>query len=373
MNKRIRVVNKKKTDRIYHEANNVAELLAVYEVHGDRIFYAWKENGEVREISYADFAALVTNIAKGLRELYGEGGKKIAVIGETSPYWIASHLAIIASGNVVVPMDKELDPEEISKFFEYADVSAIVHAKAFNPIFKEMILDKKHPTVNCLIPINGEDLESSENGNVITLGALSDMGKASEAEFFADTDVERCCELLFTSGTTGTSKCVMLCQKNIFANVMSACETVDFEADDVLVSVLPLHHTYELMCTIAGSCYGMKFCACTSLRHVMKDFKEYRPTGLTLVPLFVTTMYKRIMSEAKSSGKDKILGVATKVAHTLKFAGIDLSEKVFKDVRSAFGGRLKKIICGGAALSPELTSVFESFGISIYEGYGITE
>ena len=373
MNKRIRVVNKKKTDRIYLEANNVAELLAVYEVHGERIFYAWKENGELHEISYADFAALVTSIAKGIRELYGEGGKRIAVIGETSPYWIASHLAIIASGNVVVPMDKELDPTEISKFFEYANVSAIVHAKAFNGTFKEMVLDAKHPTVNCLIPLDGEGLESTDNANVITLSALSDMGKASEEEFFADTDVERCCELLFTSGTTGTSKCVMLCQKNIFSNVMSACETVDFEADDVLVSVLPLHHTYELMCTIAGSCYGMKFCACTSLRHVMKDFKEYRPTGLTLVPLFVTTMYKRIMSEAKNSGKDKVLGIATKVAHTLKFAGIDLSEKVFKDVRAAFGGRLKKIICGGAALSPELTSVFESFGISIYEGYGITE
>ncbi|MBR5252291.1 MAG: AMP-binding protein [Clostridia bacterium] len=373
MNKRIRVVNKKKTDRIFLEANNVAELLAAYEVHGERIFYAWKENGEIKEISYGDFAALVKNIAKGICELYGEGGKKIAVIGETSPYWIASHLAIVSSGNVVVPMDKELDPVEISKFFEYADVSAIVHAKAFNTVFKDMVLDNKHPTVNCLIPINGEGLESTENANVITLNALSEMGKNSEAEFFADTDVERACELLFTSGTTGTSKCVMLCQKNIFANVMAACSTVDFEADDVLVSVLPLHHTYELMCTIAGSCYGMKFCASTSLRHVMKDFKEYRPTALTLVPLFVTTMYKRIMSEAKNSGKDKMLGIATKVAHTLKFAGIDLSEKVFKDVRAAFGGRLKKIICGGAALSPEMTSVFESFGISIYEGYGITE
>ena len=373
MNKRIRVVNKKKTDRIFLEANNVAELLAAYEVHGERIFYAWKENGEIKEISYGDFAALVKNIAKGICELYGEGGKKIAVIGETSPYWIASHLAIVSSGNVVVPMDKELDPVEISKFFEYADVSAIVHAKAFNTVFKDMVLDNKHPTVNCLIPINGEGLESTENANVITLNALSEMGKNSEAEFFADTDVERACELLFTSGTTGTSKCVMLCQKNIFSNVMAACATVDFEADDVLVSVLPLHHTYELMCTIAGSCYGMKFCASTSLRHVMKDFKEYRPTALTLVPLFVTTMYKRIMSEAKNSGKDKIFGIATKVAHTLKFAGIDLSEKVFKDVRAAFGGRLKKIICGGAALSPEMTSVFESFGISIYEGYGITE
>ena len=373
MNKRIRVVNKKKTDRIFLEANNVAELLAAYEVHGERIFYAWKENGEIKEISYGDFAALVKNIAKGICELYGESGKKIAVIGETSPYWIASHLAIVSSGNVVVPMDKELDPVEISKFFEYADVSAIVHAKAFNTVFKDMVLDNKHPTVNCLIPINGEGLESTENANVITLNALSEMGKNSEAEFFADTDVERACELLFTSGTTGTSKCVMLCQKNIFANVMAACSTVDFEADDVLVSVLPLHHTYELMCTIAGSCYGMKFCASTSLRHVMKDFKEYRPTALTLVPLFVTTMYKRIMSEAKNSGKDKMLGIATKVAHTLKFAGIDLSEKVFKDVRAAFGGRLKKIICGGAALSPEMTSVFESFGISIYEGYGITE
>lgn len=373
MNKRYRVVNKKKTDRIFKEANNVAELLEAYAGHGDRIFYAWKEAGELHEISYADFSALATNIAKGLRELFGEGGKKIAVIGETSPYWVASHLGILASGNVVVPMDKELDPAEISKFFEYADVCAVVHSKTFNPVFKEMILDSMHPTVKCLIPIYGEGLESTANANVITLDSVAKMGESSEAEFVADTDVERCCELLFTSGTTGTSKCVMLSQKNIFSNVMAACNTVDFNPDDVLVTVLPLHHTYELMCTLAGGCYGMKFCVCSSLRHVMKDFKEYRPTGLTLVPLFVSTMYKRIISEAKKSGKDKVIGIASKVANTLKFAGIDLSDKVFKDVRDAFGGRLTKIICGGAALSPELTQTFESFGISIYEGYGITE
>ena len=195
----------------------------------------------------------------------------------------------------------------------------------------------------------------------------------SDREFIPDTDTERMAQILFTSGTTGSSKCVMLCQRNIFSVVTSACTQVYFCKEDVLVSVLPLHHTYELAWTLAATNFGAKICINDSIRHALKNFKEYQPTGLVLVPLFVTTMYKKIQSEAKRSGKDKILSVGTKVASKLAYAGIDLSEKLFKDVREAFGGRLHKIICGGAALNPEMIEAFEAFGISIYEGYGITE
>ncbi len=369
MNKQYKVKSHKKTERRFTPANNIAEFIDVMRGHGDKKLFAWKEKNVTREMTYAEFVAMVENFSLALTKKYGESaGIKVSVIGETSPYWIAAYLGILASGNVVVPMDKELDRGEISKFFEVADVEAVVYSATFNEAMANMLTG--HKSLRTLIPLD-DSLEVSDS--VIPFSAMVSLGYLSGIEFNPDRDTERCCELLFTSGTTGTSKCVMLCQRNIFSVVNSACETVDFVPEDVLVSVLPLHHTYELACTLGALNYGMLICINDSLRHVLRNFKEYKPTGLVLVPLFVTTMYKKILAEANKSGKGKVLPVASKVANFLRFAGIDTSELLFRDVRAAFGGRLHKIICGGAAMNPELIPIFESFGISIYEGYGITE
>lgn len=369
MSKQIKVKNKKASEHKYTPVNNVGEYLEVLESHGERVLFAWNDHGEVQEMTYAEFVAMTKTLNLGMCEKFGRGaGKKIAIMGETSPYWIAAFHAIISSGNVVVPMDKELAPAEIAKFLDVAEVSAVVYSPAFSKTFEEIAKSKENLT---LIPTG---LDAVEKDNVYPYSSLVRDGKITDNKFSPDTDVERCCILLFTSGTTGTSKCVMLSQKNLFSTANSAGEAVDFCKDDVLVSVLPLHHTYELTCTfIAGPNFGLKIAINDSLRHVLSNFKKFQPTALILVPLFVTTMYKKIMTEAKKSGKDKILPTASKVANSLRLIGIDLSNTLFKDVREAFGGRLEKIICGGAALNPEMISTFEAFGISIYEGYGITE
>ena len=376
MNKQYKVANTKKSERLYKKASNVTELMKVYRAHGDKTFFSWKEQNEQKEISYPEFADFVEKYAAGLRELFGDVSVKIAVIGENSPRWVASYLAVMLSGNVVVPMDKELSKDEILKFAEYADVAAIAHSDTFSSFFEEKVVREGHPTVRCLIPFTvsgeNEDMPTDGKARVIDIDSVASIGEGKDAVAEPD-DPDACCELLFTSGTTGSSKCVMLSKRNIFSDIMSACATVDFYPDDVLVSVLPLHHTYELMCTVAASCYGTKICVCPALRYAMKAFKEYQPTALILVPLFVSTMYKRILSEAKKAGKDKALITISKLSHALNFARINTSELFFKDVREAFGGKLKKIICGGAALAPELITAFDSFGIAIYEGYGITE
>lgn len=165
----------------------------------------------------------------------------------------------------------------------------------------------------------------------------------------------------------------MLSEKNAVAAVNSACEAVDFSADDTIVSVLPIHHTYELCCHIAAINYGVTVCINDSLKNVLRNFAFFKPTGIILVPLFVNTMYKKIWDTAKKSGKDKKLAAAITASKTMRKVGIDMREKLFKEVREAFGGRLNKIICGGAALNPDYVEKFEEFGINIYEGYGITE
>ena len=356
-------------DHPFTKVANIGQYLSSLEKFSDHVMYVWKDSSVLHEMKFGEFLTLVRQLMHGFADTFGSSGKRIAVIGETSPYWVASYLAIIASGNTVVPMDKELDPDEISKFFELADVSAVVFSGTFNKVFSGMI--SGHKTLRRLIPIDSDGIRDSKK--VTSLPHLATLGKNSSREISPDNDTERCCEILFTSGTTGTSKCVMLCQRNIFSAITAACGATDFSGDDVLVSVLPLHHTYELTCSLAALNYGIKICINDSLRHVLRNFKEYRPTGLVLVPLFVTTMYKKIMSEANKSGKGTALTAAAAVGHYLSLAGIDVSDHIFKDIREAFGGRLRKIVCGGAALDPKMVEMFETFGISIYEGYGITE
>ncbi|MCR4907178.1 MAG: AMP-binding protein [Clostridiales bacterium] len=376
LKKTYKVRNHKKTEHIYTLCGDVSEYLDVLATHDSSTMFVWKEKGERREITYLDFVEAVRALGLGLEEIFGasngEHPVRIAVIGESSPKWFASYLAVMAAGYTVVPMDKELAVSEIGGFLKFAGITGAVYSASFAAAFEEMA--PTHETLDVLIPMSDPESDAPEGVRRISFNSLCALGRSTGREFEPDDDRERVAELLFTSGTTGSSKCVMLCQRNIFAAMGAACESVDFRSDDVLVSVLPLHHTYELTCTwLAGLNFGLTICINDSLRNVLKSFREYQPTGLVLVPLFITTMYKKILTEAKKSGKDKILQGAIKAAHAMSMMGVDMSDKLFGDVREAFGGRLEKIVCGGAALNPELIEIFETFGISIYEGYGITE
>ena len=359
-------MGKKKTERKFTPVHNIKEYLEVVHSHGDKTLYRWLENNEYVSNTYNEFYAKVIGIAKGYQKI-GLAGKRIAVIGETSVEWVASYLATLAVGGVVIPMDKELDVAAIEGFLETAEAEAIVYSKSFNA--KLATLADSHPTIKKLIPMDSE-VELSDK--VITLEALIGTGKDEEFTI-TDRPTDQLAVMLFTSGTTGTSKCVMLCEKNVWSTVNSACATVEFFPDDTIVSVLPLHHTYELACMLSALDYGMVVGINDSLRHIMKNFAEFKPTGLVLVPLFVNTMYSRIIEKAKKSGKYGKLKFAIKLSNFLRHFGIDLRRKLFGEVLGAFGGNITKIVSGGAPLNPEMMKAFESFGITIAEGYGITE
>ena len=360
-------MRKRKTARIFTPVNNIKEFLNVLEGHGDKTLYRWLESpNSYTSNTYKEFYAKVIAIAKGYQKA-GIAGKRIAVIGETSVEWVASYLAVLATGGVVIPMDKELDISAIEGFLETAEAEAIVYGKGFNT--KLAHISDSHPTIKLLIPMDSS-VEVTEN--VINLSALIGNGKDEEL-IISDRPTNELAVMLFTSGTTGTSKCVMLCERNIWSTVNSACQTVEFSKDDVIVSVLPLHHTYELAVMLAALVYGMQIGINDSLRHIMKNFAEFKPTGLVLVPLFINTMYSRIIENAKKNGKYNLLMNMMKVSNVLRRVGIDLRRVLFKQVLGAFGGNISKIVSGGAPLNPEMMKQFDGFGITIAEGYGITE
>ena len=367
-------MNRERMNRIAPRANDMIDLIEQLGGHGDKIAYRYYEGKDIKSLTYVETQTMVRRCAAAFDSM-GLKGKRVAVIGDTSPQWIVSYMAAMAAGCVVVPMDKELDVAEICKFLDMVEAKAIVFSKSFNEKFKDAIQNGT-TGVEYFIPVTPA-YDSSFDAKVISFEEVMEKGRARlETEGYDYPPVENhdaMAEMLFTSGTTGTSKCVMLSQKNVFAAVNSACETVCFTPDDVILSVLPVHHTYELMCVLAATLYGIEICINDSLRHVMKNLQTFKPTGLVLVPLFLNTMYKKIWSEAERTKKDGVLKLALATSKTLLSVGIDARRKLFKTVLNSFGGRLDHVICGGAKLNPDLIAAFEDFGISVFEGFGITE
>ena len=364
-------MNVKKNPRIYPEVSSFKDLVKVFADRGDKVAFKYPVGKSFETLSYGDFAKEITAIAAGLNAL-GLTSKRIAVIGETSHQWVASYFATVASGGVIIPMDKELAIEEIEGFLAGVEAEAIFYAGSFNEKIAGVI--GNHPTLRVFIPFAPS--EGAENGeSVISFNTLIELGKKALEQGYAlpERDSKSLAVMLFTSGTTGTSKCVMLCEHNIIATSNAACASVNFSGEDRTLSVLPLHHTYEMTIMVASLTYGIQIGINDSLRNLMRNINEVKPTALILVPLFVNTIYKRIWDSARKKGKDKLLRRMIPVSNAAKKVGLDLRRKLFASVLSAFGGELRKIICGGAPLNPEMVKNFYSFGIQICEGYGITE
>lgn len=363
---------KKKVERQFKVLNSMRMFCDVIREHGNKTSFMWFDRSRNRhEMSYWELSELILGESAGFSAL-GLQNKRIAIVGETAPEWVASYVAAIASGNVAIPLDRELDFNEMLGFLEFAEADAVIYSGTFNEKFAGVI--GTHKTVKLFIPMSPAD--GTENGaDVIGLNSLIARGKAALAGDYKlpVTDQDRMAVMLFTSGTTGTSKCVMLSERNVIAAVNGAGLTVDFYPDDTIVSTLPLHHTYELCCMLAALGYGMNVGINDSLKHLIKNYKEFKPTGLVLVPLIVNTFYKRIWDEAKKTGRDKKLTAAMAMSEMLRKVGINPRRKLFGDVLSSFGGRLNKIVCGGAALNPDIAECLEEIGINVYEGYGITE
>jgi len=362
----------------------------------DSDYLRYKRHKTIESITYGRFRDAASYLGTSLFEL-GLNGGVIGIIGETSPEWVMTYVASVISGCTVVPLDKELSHREIAGFISRAGVSCVF----FSPTFKEMFEEYSAslPDVKYFVQFSDIDYSAFFGDNTAENAAEdnepSDAEKSPEGFFSfeallkkgrdvylrGDTrfnecpqDFDKVSAILFTSGTTGTSKGVMITYKNLIASINASYKTTDFYPDDVLVSVLPIHHTYEMTCGILTPLnYGLTICINDSLKYVVKNFQLFKPTGLVLVPLFVSSMYKKIWETANKTGSAKKLKAALKISDAARKVKIDLRKYLFKEINAAFGGRLEKIICGGAALAPELVTEFGRLGIEICQGYGITE
>lgn len=343
--------------------------------YGDKDLYVYKEDNIEKHFSYNDCLKYMNMLGTAFNEL-GLMGKRIAVIGDAHPHYLTAYYAAVSGGGIIVPLDKELIDDEIISFINIAEISAIVYTESFNN--KLIKFAERIPNVKHFIPIYPatEDTSSEKVNPITELFEIGSKALADGKREFLDCkfDTKAMCAIIFTSGTTGTSKGVMLSHHNLATNTNDACQAMDYNIKSTFVSVLPMHHTYEITCGhFSISHLGGTIFMNDSLKNVMRNFNSFKPNSLMLVPLFIETMYKKIWAEIDKKGMRNKVKAAMKVSDFTRRIGIDLRKKLFGQITNALGGNLESIVSGGAALNPQLIKDFESFGITIYEGYGITE
>lgn len=356
------------------EIRDLKDLLAQsVELYGDRpAFEVKKKNGEHYEITYKKYATHINRLGTALIDM-GYKDAKIAVGGDNCYEWCVSYMATVNGTGVVVPVDKELLFDDINNILNTADVKVFF---CDEKIARKLKAREDELKKDLVIVHMHKDPEEG----ILTLKDLLRRGKKLLAEgdrrfLDAKIDPDALCSLLFTSGTTGMSKGVMLCHRNFCFEVMSAMKIVKITPDDCGISMLPLHHTYESTIILFFASYcGAKVTFCDGFKYVLKNMKEFNPSVFVAVPLLLETVHRKLMKRVREKPHGEFLfKLGAKLVKAGQMVGLDLKKVFFKEIIDTFGGNMRLIICGAAPINPQILKDFAAFGIQIIFGYGLTE
>lgn len=348
----------------------------------DSIAISYKENywdKVVRKVTFTQWRDDVRSLGtalihEGLRE------ENIAIVGENSYGWCCSFFAVMAVGSVTVPVDKELPVDDIDGIITTTGCKAVIFGKAAESKVSTLLHGGALKSVQLLISIASESTldESLLDGRkLITLAELQAEGEKMYTEgdnsyYDYKIDVNKLASIVFTSGTTGKGKGVMLSQANIGLDMTLGM--YNFDITRKTLHVLPPHHTFGSTVNYVGHLsQGCEVYISSGIKHVSDEIKEQQPTHLILVPAFLEVMNRKIWGTARKQGKEGLLKAMMKVSNLLRKVGIDVRRILFASVLSAFGGKLELVICGGAKLDEEIIRTFDALGITVLNGYGITE
>lgn len=338
----------------------------------------FNRNEPFREITFRqvldDVYALGTAFLDlGLRE------KKIGVIGKNSYQWCETYLAVTGSVGVIVPLDKELHEEELKQLTVKGELSAVITVEnKYYETFKA-IKESGESQLEYVINVAMEEDESPKDG-YISWNKLRETGRKAvhngDQKYIdapvVNTDLS---VILFTSGTTDVSKGVMLNQKNLVLDTYLAQTLLEVrQGEDTFFSILPLHHTYECTATFLECVYnGATMAICQGLKYIVKDMQETRPNLLLGVPVIFENLYNKITRNVRKSGKEKQLNTLFRINRVTKKIGLDISKQATKQITELFGGELRSVICGGAAVDGDILDYFGDLGFRSVQGYGLTE
>lgn len=350
-------------DIIYNSAKKYENNIAFIIKHQET------KNKEYEHITYKTLLEQINFLGTKLYDM-GLKNKRIAVLGRNRYEWVLGHLTNLLGGMISIPLDKDLQIEELENslirssadaiFFDEKYIEKIEEIKKRNNTkLKEYICMSKLSGYNDIHTLKEQGQKLLEQGNKEYISA-----KINENEMNI---------LLFTSGTTSKSKAVMLSQKNIASNVYAMQRVEDIRETDSNLAFLPFHHIFGSTCMIVMLACGVKTAFPDGLRYVAQNLKEYEVSIFVGVPLLVEAIYNKVLKEIERQGKTKLIKTAIKISNILLKVHIDIRRKLFKQIIDNLGGKMRFVISGGAPLDPQVQKGFIDLGIKMVQGYGLTE
>ena len=356
------------------EFKNLKEIIYnSAKVYSDKIAFVIKhqvdKDVDYENITYKKMLEDINGFGTSLYDMKLKG-KRVAIIGKNRYEWVVTHFANLLGGIVSVPLDKDLQYEELE--------SSLIRSKADCLVFDEKQIEKIEKIKSNKNTFVTEYICMSKMDGYKSVGELKDFGKKlikrGKKEYIkAKIDENAMNILLFTSGTTSQSKAVMLSQKNVASDIYAMQCVEDIRSTDTNIAFLPFHHIFGSTCITMMLACGVKTVFPDGLRYIKQNLNEYKVTLFVGVPVLVEAIYKTIKKELDKQGKTKLVNDMIKVSRILKSCHIDLRRKIFKKIIDALGGHLRFIISGGAPADAQIARWFNDIGIQTIQGYGLSE
>ena len=362
---------KKKTNYPLYDVQPFSSIKEMIELAlndaGDKIAYKFKENDEIREITFSQFIDKVNALGAFICDI-SEDKRHIACIGKNSFDWITAYMTALRGNGVFVPIDKDLPESDIIHVINDSECSLVFCDSKYENFFTEN-LDKFSSVKNFIV----FDKTGTDGRFISYEESLKKGEKLDKSVFLAEqSNPDELKLLVYTSGTTGNSKGVMLSEHNLVSSVYYGLMVSTVY--DTGLSLLPYHHTYEAVSDILVSFHHHStLCINESLPATLKNLVIYKPSYVYVVPAIAESMYKRIIKNIQKQGMEEQFNELVKKSNELRSQGIDKRREFFGFILEGFGGKLKKIVCGGAPIRPEVAKFFDDIGLDLINGYGITE
>lgn len=342
---------------------------AVAEV-GEQVAYRFRVEREIREVTFRAFREDTLSLGEALCQL-GVAGEHIAISGENSYPWITVYLTVLQGNGVFVPIDHDLPDGDFLGVLADSDATVLFYTKKHEALIRKHLASLSR--IRFFICLDGTD----EDGRFLSYDRLLSGGyELREAGLHRFEELSRdeyaLAMLVYTSGTMGNAKGVMLSEHNLCSSVyygMHCCTP-----GRVGLSVLPYHHTYEAVSGLLVAIHHhATLCLNENLRTVSANLALYKPDYMYVVPAYLEAFYKKIWATVEKKGKKGAFSALIKLSNGLRRVGIDRRRSLFKSVHASFGGNLSQFVCGGAPIRRELADFFDAIGIEVFNGYGITE